>query len=84
MNPCFKVLIVSFVIFFLTRTVLGSYNVTLNIKYQENQERIRELIKESETLLLDVQNLGNYDRIKTITDNSDMRFNDNNVVNVSN
>ena len=68
--------------YLFTRTFLTARNASLSKQYQENQEKILQLTKEAETLKLDVQNLSTYDRIKMVTDNSDMSLNQNNVVNI--
>jgi len=83
-NLSFVVLLLSFLIYVATRTFLGSYNVTLGIKYQQNLDRILELSKQSESLRLDVQNLSSYDRIRELVDNGDMYYNANNVIDLSN
>ena len=82
-RPCFKVLVFSFLVYFLSRTILGSINVTLGIEYQKNQEKILELSKIGETLRLDVQSLSSFDRIKAIVDSGDFTYNQDNAVNVN-
>ena len=83
-NPAFIVLLLSFLIYVATRTMLRSYNVTLSVKYRENLERILELAKETETLQLDVQNLSSYDKIKAMVDNPDIYYNTKNVIDLRN
>ena len=77
-------LALSMLCYFVTRTYVSAYNVNLSNKYQENQEKILQLTKEGETLQLDVQNLSTYDKIRLVTDNSDLSINTNNVINVGN
>ena len=83
-NSSLLLLLFSLLVYISTRTFLGSYTVTLNIQYQENQEKIIELTKEAETLLLEVQSLTTYDRIIAIVNNSDLEANVGNVINVGN
>ena len=83
-NGALVLLFFSFISFFITKTFLESYNVSLNIKYQKNQERIIELTKQSEALAIEVQELSTYDRIMAMVTTADMEFNVNNVINVGN
>ncbi len=83
-NLAFVVLVLSFLLYVTTRTFLASYNVTLGIEYKENLDRILELTQQSESLRLDVQNLSSYDRIRELVDNSEMYYNANNVIDLSN
>ena len=76
------VLLFSLLIFIGARTFVGAINFRLSIDYQKNQAKILELTKETQTLQLDVQNLSNYDRIKSLIENSGLTPNQNSVINV--
>lgn len=75
-----KIFLASLAFFLSTRTFVSSYNVSLNVKYQDNKRTIVELTNQIETLKRDVQKLSSYDRISTVASKEGMTPNFNGVV----
>ncbi len=74
----------SFALFLGTRIFLTSYNVQLEIAYQNNQESIKEISSQIETLQLDLQGMTTFDRVKDIVEDDGFVLNQDSSITIVN
>ena len=83
LNITLKVTLVSGLLFLGSSLFLRSYNNRLSTEAQDISSKIAVLETQNDAVRIDIQTLGNYNRVESITSEEGMTMNPNNIITIS-
>ena len=83
LNFTLKVTLISGIVFLGSSLFLRSYNNRLSTEAQDISSKIAVLETQNDAVRIDIQTLGNYNRVESITSEDGMTMNPDNIITIS-